>query len=220
MKKSPRLLSIVFAIASIVCVIAGISLLAQKEIGSAVLALIFGASLGYFAYHYFRKQKETISTSSPSEPVATTSAVKTTQDVSIKSTDEIHSSLHSDNSSKQTPMPKFKGEMFAVAGVTFKNDNGTSRQRILRELYDNEGDGGFVDAELEEYLYEGRPAVRVNTVNGCIGNIRSADTSRVREILQNNNNVFVNLFPDKFKDSETGKTIYRADVSINYPNKD
>lgn len=58
---------------------------------------------------------------------------------------------------------------FRAAGVTFKNDDGSSRQRYISELY--EGQRLF----LVPYEYEGSPAYHItDCYDHCIGNIPSA----------------------------------------------
>lgn len=54
-----------------------------------------------------------------------------------------------------------------VVGVSYNNDDGSSRQEYIRQLKD------FEELELELFEYEGAPAVRVNTQRGqCIGFLR------------------------------------------------
>lgn len=55
---------------------------------------------------------------------------------------------------------------FRVAGVTFNNDNGTSRQRIISGLYQ------YDSLFLEPFTYEGKPAFHVVDCSGqCVGNV-------------------------------------------------
>lgn len=57
---------------------------------------------------------------------------------------------------------------FHAAGVTFKNDDGTSRQRYISELYDGQR------LYLVPYEYEGSPAYHiVDCCDHCIGNVPS-----------------------------------------------
>lgn len=57
---------------------------------------------------------------------------------------------------------------FAVAGVTFKNDDGRSRQKILQEA---DEDSLSYYAELEEYNFKSEKAVGVLINGEMIGNI-------------------------------------------------
>lgn len=100
--------------------------------------------------------------------------------------------------------------MFAVAGVTFKNDDGSSRQSILKkvERSDNYSDS---TAYLEKYTYEGRPAISVSTVYGCVGNIRHNDVNTVLPLIEGA--YIARIYAEHFED-ENDKTIYRADVKI------
>lgn len=55
---------------------------------------------------------------------------------------------------------------FRVAGVTFNNDNGTSRQRIISGLYQ------YDSLFLEPFTYEDKPAFHVVDCSGqCVGNV-------------------------------------------------
>lgn len=101
--------------------------------------------------------------------------------------------------------------LFAVAGVTFSNDDGSSRQQILHDLC-NGGDSGVSDARLVSYQYKGRQAVRVETSLGCVGNIRKTDVSEVMEYLENGEQI-CSLYIETFENRD-GDTIYRADVEI------
>lgn len=100
--------------------------------------------------------------------------------------------------------------MFAVAGVTFKNDDGSSRQYILKKIEqsDNYSDS---TAYLDKYTYEGRPAISVSTVYGCVGNIRHNDVNTVLPLIEGD--YIARIYAEHFED-ENGKTIYRADVKI------
>ena len=58
----------------------------------------------------------------------------------------------------------------ALAGVTFDNEDGTSRQKLLKDIKARSGDA---ELNLEEFEYKGQPAVRVLVDGECIGNIPS-----------------------------------------------
>lgn len=98
----------------------------------------------------------------------------------------------------------------AVAGVTFKNDDGSSRQIILKTVAESDS---YTDstAYLERYDFEGKDAISVSTVFGMVGNIRHSDVQKVLPILEGN--YIARIYPETFED-ENDKTIYRADVKI------
>lgn len=113
---------------------------------------------------------------------------------------------------------RFVRKHFPVAGVTFKNDDGSSRQKILRGFYDKETGISTADCWLEEYEYEGEPAVRVMTFEGCVGNIRRSDLSEVREYFDHDvSRMYLNV--ETFEDDDD-RTIYRADVCISFARDD
>ena len=112
----------------------------------------------------------------------------------------------------------------AIAGVTFDNDDGTSRQRILKDLKARGDDGELV---LEEYEYKGAPAVRVLVDDLCIGNIPK---SRVQAVLAamdagvTASHLDIETFrPDDDDDDDDDgeprlrpERIYRADLTLIY----
>lgn len=102
-------------------------------------------------------------------------------------------------------------EVFAVAGVTFRNEDGTSRQEILRDICGGLEDGE-ADAWIEEYDYKGEQAIHVMTELGCVGNIRRTDIDDVSRYLispPTSMTVSVETFI-----SDDVREIYRADVII------
>ena len=106
--------------------------------------------------------------------------------------------------------PEQPAYMFAVAGVTFKNDDGSSRQYILKKIEQSD-DYSDSTAYLEKYTYEGRPAISVSTVYGCVGNIRHNDVNTVLPLIEGD--YIARIYAEHFED-ENDKTIYRADVKI------
>ena len=69
-----------------------------------------------------------------------------------------------------------------VVGVKYENDDGTDRQHILRSFCDEDG-SGIVNVTLEQYEYEGAPAIHVTTVDGCVGTVRATDVEKVLPLL-------------------------------------
>ena len=98
----------------------------------------------------------------------------------------------------------------AVAGVTFKNDDGSSRQSILKKIAESD-DYSDATAYLERYDFEGNDAISVSTVFGMVGNIRHSDVQKVLPILEGG--YVARIYPETFED-ENDKLIYRADVKI------
>ena len=110
----------------------------------------------------------------------------------------------------------------AIAGVTFNNDDGSSRQAILKDI---KARGGDAEVELEEFEYKGKPAVRVLIDGEQIGNI---PRSRVQDVLAamdaglTSASLDVETFrPEDEEDDEgnvrrRGELIYRADLTLIY----
>ena len=111
------------------------------------------------------------------------------------------------------------GRIFTkVAGVTFDNEDGSSRQRILKAAMAEECCGTVA---LERYEFKGRDAIRVEYDGECIGSI---PRDRVAEILLVLDRITagaleVSRFVPEDEDEETasaGGVIYRADLSLVY----
>lgn len=101
-----------------------------------------------------------------------------------------------------------------VAGVTYKNEDGTSRQKILRDIkkkrppFDKR-----LTVCIEEYEFEGRPAyyVKVNgytvgTVESSMSNFISGNQARLAGVSD--------FYVGEFEDEETGETVYYARAKI------
>lgn len=69
-----------------------------------------------------------------------------------------------------------------VVGVKYDNEDGTSRQHILKSFCDDDG-SGVTNVILEQYEYEGAPAIHVVTGDGCVGNVRAIDVDKVLPYL-------------------------------------
>lgn len=66
-------------------------------------------------------------------------------------------------------------KVFKVAGVTFQG-----RQKLLKQLKTAKGAGKVLNVQLEEYDYEGEPAIKV-LVNGLdVGNLHVEDVAFVK----------------------------------------
>lgn len=98
---------------------------------------------------------------------------------------------------------------FAVAGVTFKNEDKTDRQQILREIVLTQEGKTDVWFEQNEELGD-ESGISVITDCGCVGNIRRSDKQEFRRFLTNPV-THVDLQAELFTTQE-GEKIYRADV--------
>lgn len=96
-----------------------------------------------------------------------------------------------------------------VAGVTFKNADGSSRQANLKDLEISGAD----NVQLVQFEYQGEPALRVVVDGMEIGNIPADIVPDVLKILPRVDRIL--CLVDTF-DSDDGKLIYRADLDISY----
>lgn len=105
-----------------------------------------------------------------------------------------------------------------LAGVTFDNEDGSSRQRALQGALADECTG---DVELELYDWKGQDAVRVLYDGVCVGNIPRDRVAEVAAVMDRitAGSLSVNRFTPEDEDDETsrrGGVIYRADLTIVY----
>lgn len=99
---------------------------------------------------------------------------------------------------------------YKVAGVTFDNDNGTSRQQALADLMAVYGEGKDIPCRLVEYEYLGEPAFHVYVGTKIIGNIPADAVAEVKSLLPGFEDTSVQI--GKF--APDGETIYYARVTI------
>lgn len=103
---------------------------------------------------------------------------------------------------------------FPVKGVTYKNDDGSSRQKHLAAVKDALDIGETVDIEFIEFVYDDGPAYRIEIDGIGIGNVPAEDVSRFAEILPHIEKA--NLSVEVFTPDDDNRKIYRADVFVTY----
>lgn len=96
-----------------------------------------------------------------------------------------------------------------VAGVTFKNPDGSSRQAYLKDL----DVSGANNVQLVQFDYQGSPALRVVVDGMEIGNIPADIVPDVLDVMPRIDNI--NCTVSSF-DNDSGRRIYRADLDIWY----
>ncbi len=118
----------------------------------------------------------------------------------------------------EAPLQKYRGTVsdyrrlaFPVYGTMVNNDDGSSRQEYLRALCAG-GDTAVVKFWLDDYLIDGKLAIRVMTDEGCVGEIRPKDVTTVRGYF--GKKVRMNYLEITTEKNEAGGTVYRADVVI------
>lgn len=105
-----------------------------------------------------------------------------------------------------------------ISGVTFDNDDGTSRQRILKAAMADECCGSI---ELENYEYKGSDAILVSYEGEGIGNIPKNRVAEVLAVMDRITGASLNVerfVPEDEEDEvrKAGGVIYRADLTIVY----
>lgn len=204
------------------CILAAFGCFGMNEIIPGVFWAMVGSGLIAYGIHRNKQrqsqaQQQTVivnNYTAPQEPKMTLAEIseQKRREMELK---KLAAEQETEKLPQQPSVPKLSvvtgGDGFSVAGVTFKNDDGTSRQKILRGLCDGE-DFISVPVRLEPYDYKGEDAVRVLTSEGCVGNIKRDDVQEVLELLQGSpKDMYMDI--NSFE-NENGKTIYRGDVYI------
>lgn len=138
-----RILSIIAVLIAVLCFCLGVYAIVTGQIGGSLRAFAVAALFGIASAILFKGAKEkTVEKDIPSDPARNRNESK-------------YDFLH-----------------FTVAGVTFKNDDGRHRQTILRKMRfgDAPYDNGY-SASLEEYEFQGKPAIAVLVNGDMIGNV-------------------------------------------------
>ena len=122
---------------------------------------------------------------------------------------------------RQEEFDRTHGRIFTrLAGVTFDNDDGSSRQAILKDI--KASGGGDAELSLEEFEYKGKPAVRVLVDGEQIGNIPRGRVAEILAVLDRieDARLEVETFRPEEEDDEgktrRGELIYRADLYLTY----
>lgn len=103
-----------------------------------------------------------------------------------------------------------------ISGVTFKNEDGSSRQAVLKDAYVN-GCAGTL--EFIEYEYQDEPALLVCYEGAGIGSIPKARVAEIMEILPRLTSAALDVevfVPELDDESVKPEKIYRADLTLIY----
>lgn len=111
----------------------------------------------------------------------------------------------------------------SLSGVTFSNDDGISRQSILRDL----NSGGYsYELSFEKYDYNGNPAVHVMADDMCVGNIPKNRVSEFLDIVNQIERGYLEIeafLPEREEDEadngsqrKDDEKVYRADLIVIY----
>jgi ribosome assembly protein YihI (activator of Der GTPase) len=104
-------------------------------------------------------------------------------------------------------------KIFKVAGVTFDN-----RQKHLAKLMQDKLAGKVINVELQEYVYENQPAIKV-IANGLeVGSLHTEDVVFIKE-NQDRVKAIKDLYVSSFVDEKTKEKIYYAKLTLTIENK-
>lgn len=116
--------------------------------------------------------------------------------------------------SKSSKNEDIRSFSMKVSGVTFKNDNGTDRQKLLKNISKDQ------QLKLVPYKYLDKDAIYVETLNNeILGNIPAKHTINILKKINNNTIIKVSVKEvDKFL-NEDNKYIYYLIIQIFEKNK-
>lgn len=100
-------------------------------------------------------------------------------------------------------------KIIRIAGVTFNNDDGTSRQKILAKCLAN----GKTKAKFIKYNFDGEKAIRVITEYGQIGNIPREEIQNILSKVELMEDIEMDI--KTFRDDNSKKTFF-CDIAIKY----
>lgn len=100
---------------------------------------------------------------------------------------------------------------YSVAGVTFTNNDGSSRQEILKEAYKKGGNFSKHSGSLKRYLYQEEDAIYVLLGDHIVGNIPAEDVSEVIGYIDDVESVYVTV--SRFN-ADGDDLIYYARVGV------
>ena len=122
-----------------------------------------------------------------------------------------------------SPAPAFKPatrhtDTFKLAGVTFNNPDGSSRQYLLEKLATLElpFDSCCPDYQLREDEYKGEPALAVICDNHKLGNVPRNIVPRLLPYVRNDQVVITNIDIDSFIPEDKDSEVYYATVEVEY----
>lgn len=166
MKKSVIVLWVLAAL----FLVGSVSLLSQGDIGAGVFGLVASAVLGFFGYIQYKKHLVV-------KAQAEEKARREREEKERKAAEEAQ--RRAEREAYRATVDRY---IFTVAGVTFKNDGGRSRQTILREIKHNEP--SVYEFELKQYDFKGEPAVGVYLNDEQVGSISRDDLPTVLPIIK------------------------------------
>lgn len=151
--------------------------------------------IGFVCFFFYRKNKL---------------KAKEAEEAKARRSQEISDRIEAQKKARRDYLNHFDVVYTRVAGVTFKNDDKSSRQAILKAIrQDPDADNGYV--KLKKYESDGETAIHVYYEDKCVGNIPRDDLQDVLEVFDRIQTIEIDV-EDFITDD--GEKIYRADLTI------
>lgn len=156
---------VIFSSLTLLFSLSAISGFSNGSAGGAVVCLAIAAAFGFLAYRAFKPLHN-----AECEPAAKISANSVTPPP--ENSDNLTAPHVVPPVSGSAVKSEFEFVKIKVAGVSFKNEKGASRQTILRKInFHDSPFNEYIELELRPYDYEGSTAYGVYANNLQIGNI-------------------------------------------------
>lgn len=212
-KRYKRTSFVLFLILAVACLMSGVAKLLATNIYEQegwwrpmVLALCFGVA----AVLLYRRNR--------AADRAFEAAVQAQIDKEMQIREE-QQAKQDERKARQAEWGRTHGRILTkLAGVTFDNEDGSSRQRALQSAMADEGSGSVA---LELYEHKGTDAIRVEYEGTCVGNIPRDRVPEVAAVMDRITaaSLSVSRFVPEGEDDGTrgiGGVIYRADLELIY----
>lgn len=103
---------------------------------------------------------------------------------------------------------------FKIRGVTFENEDGTSRQELLAMIKEKEPPfGDDLQISLERYEHDGKTAYYVNVNGYIVGSVESSMSQYITEHYDQISGIH-DLYVGSFQAEDTGETVYYANARL------
>lgn len=212
-KRYKRTSFFLFLILAVACLMAGVSKLLATNIYEQAgwwRPMLLALFLGFIAVLLYRRNR--------AADRAFDAAIQTKIDKEMPIQEKLRAE-QTERERRQLEWEATHGRIMTnLAGVTFENEDGSSRQRALQSAMADEGIGAIT---LELYEYKGKDAIRVEYEGVGVGNIPQNRVAEVSAVLNRITaaELHVNRFVPEDEDDKTrglGGVIYRADLTIVY----
>lgn len=190
-----------------VCVVGGLGCFATS-VGAGIFGLVLAGVLGFIGYKQYIKFKEATEAQEAAERQAERERAEREQQKAQAAQEMAEI--------KRKNAAKFETVLVKVAGVTFDNENGKSRQAILKRLKSKEKRFEHPDEiELKKTTYKGKDAIAIFVDGDQVGNVPA---DQVPYLIENWDRIYdtpnIDVYGGGFNEITEEKKNYGAELTI------